>query len=100
MGLDSMMALDLTKLLGKAVGRRQPATLLFNNPTVESLAGFLADTVLGLGRASVAQAAPPQRDEAMVKEAAAIEQMSRSEVEALLATELAELDELQLKERT
>jgi acyl carrier protein len=94
MGLDSMMALDLTKLLGQAAGRRLPATLLFNHPTVESLAGVLAGTVFGWETTNAQTV--PERDEGMAKTAAEIEGMSRAEVEALLESELAQLDEMEL----
>ena len=42
LGLDSLLALELSRSLGAAVGIRLSATLLFDYPTVESLVGFLS----------------------------------------------------------
>jgi polyketide synthase 12/myxalamid-type polyketide synthase MxaB len=51
LGLDSLMAVDLRNGLGNTLGRNLPATLLFDYPTVNALAGYLSRTVLGLEEA-------------------------------------------------
>ncbi len=42
LGLDSLMAVELRNGLNQALDRNFPATLLFEHPTLEALAGFLA----------------------------------------------------------
>jgi acyl transferase domain-containing protein/acyl carrier protein len=51
LGLDSLMAVDLCNGLGNTLGRVLPATLLFDYPTVEVLAGYLSRSVLRLEEA-------------------------------------------------
>lgn len=47
LGLDSLMAIEFRNALSAALGQPLPVTLLFNYPSVEELAGHLAE-VLGL----------------------------------------------------
>lgn len=49
LGLDSLMAVELRNLLGAAVDSSNtiPATLVFDYPTVEAVAGFLSDEAFG-----------------------------------------------------
>jgi acyl transferase domain-containing protein/NADPH:quinone reductase-like Zn-dependent oxidoreductase/acyl carrier protein len=51
LGLDSLMAVELRNGLSNALGCSLPATLLFDYPTVEALAGYLNRNVLGLEEA-------------------------------------------------
>ena len=47
MGLDSLMAVELRNLLGTALGGRTlPATLVFDHPTVEAIAGMVDEARL------------------------------------------------------
>jgi len=61
LGLDSLMAVELRNVLGAALDLTHPipATLVFDYPTVEAIAGFLADQVLGAGAASAAPSGMP-----------------------------------------
>jgi acyl carrier protein len=52
-GLDSLMAVELRNALAALCGERLPASLIFDYPTVQALAGFL------LGRLAGALPAPP-----------------------------------------
>jgi acyl carrier protein len=45
LGLDSLMAVELRNLLGRAVGRSLPATLTFDHPTVDALVEHLSRDV-------------------------------------------------------
>jgi aryl carrier-like protein len=47
MGLDSLMALDLKNRLRSAIGLDVPATVVFEFPTVEAMAGYLDDRLSG-----------------------------------------------------
>lgn len=40
-GLDSIASTEFTRLLGEKIGRELPATLLFDHPSVDSIASFL-----------------------------------------------------------
>jgi polyketide synthase 12/myxalamid-type polyketide synthase MxaB len=48
MGMDSLMAVELKNRLQSGVGQPLPATLTFEYPTIEALAGYLAAAVFGL----------------------------------------------------
>ncbi|VAW80206.1 Polyketide synthase modules and related proteins [hydrothermal vent metagenome] len=50
LGMDSLMAVELSNRLKKDLGTDMPSTLIFDYPTVEALAGYLAEEVLGLGQ--------------------------------------------------
>ncbi len=59
MGMDSLMALDLKKRLQTDLGVELRATVVFNYPTVQALAGFLADLVGGPAAPAPTAAASP-----------------------------------------
>ncbi|WP_018262949.1 type I polyketide synthase [Methylobacterium sp. WSM2598] len=63
LGVDSLMAVELRNRLRKGIGDRVklPATLVFDYPTVEALAGFLGDALAALpdAKAPAADAKAP-----------------------------------------
>jgi len=83
LGLDSLMAVDLRNRLGKDLGlpRSLPATLVFDYPNLEALAGYIGQL---LAPAAPATAPPPAPGDAL----GAIDDLSDEEIEALFAKKL------------
>jgi acyl carrier protein len=89
LGLDSLMAVELRNALGAALGATLPPTLLFDYPTVNAVAGLLAQKIPTMSKEPVAQPARDERErDALVAE---IQELSESEVEAAIARELGTL---------
>lgn len=76
LGLDSLMAIDLSNAVAAGVDRVLPQTALFDYPTLDALARYLVDDVLGLaageGKAAVVEVAlaVPEEDAMTLAEAA------------------------------
>jgi acyl carrier protein len=86
MGLDSLMAVELANSLVRTGGQSLPATLLFDYPTLEALATYLARVWRLEAEVDAAiDAAPPTSAESMN----AVAELSDKEAEALLLEELA-----------
>jgi acyl carrier protein len=78
LGLDSLLALELRNRLGAAMGAKQPATLLFNYPTVAALVAHFAPILVPLA----SDPSPnPGGDDALGAEIAA---MSEAQLAALI----------------
>ncbi|GHD52872.1 polyketide synthase [Thalassobaculum fulvum] len=58
-GLDSLMAVELRNALAGLCGERLPASLIFDYPTVQALAGFLLERMAGALPAPPAEPPPP-----------------------------------------
>jgi len=83
MGLDSLMAVELRNLLGAGLAVEQPlpATLVFDHPTVEAIAGYLRREVLGEGGEPAPPSAGDEADGSAVEDLlASIELMSDDDV--------------------
>jgi len=93
MGMDSLTAVELRNALMELAKITLPATLVFEYPTLESLSDYLAELVLPNITSSTTNASPTVSHIQPALEA--IEQFSEDELEALLAQELATLDESQ-----
>jgi acyl transferase domain-containing protein/NADPH:quinone reductase-like Zn-dependent oxidoreductase/short-subunit dehydrogenase len=83
MGLDSLVSVELRNALAAAIGRPLSATLLFDYPTIDTLAGYLATQVLQI-QTSTGPAATTGRSEHIE----AVRNLSDEEAEAALLREL------------
>jgi acyl carrier protein len=59
LGMDSLMSVELRNVLQRSLGASLPATVAFDNPTVNGLVDYLAAEVLGMKE----EQAPPTREE-------------------------------------
>ncbi|MFO1456197.1 MAG: SDR family NAD(P)-dependent oxidoreductase [Steroidobacteraceae bacterium] len=84
LGLDSLLAVELRNVIGSAIGKSLPATLLFDYPTLDTLTDFLLGELGGASSAAAAAAdvAAAPADANLVE---SIEELSDEEVERQLA---------------
>ncbi len=89
LGVDSLMAVELRTRLGSGLGLKHslPATLLFDYPTIEAVAHFLAKDVFLIDMEPLSPKKTPQDDE-YTQQLNDIEGLSDDEAEALLLEEL------------
>jgi acyl transferase domain-containing protein len=90
LGLDSLMAVELRTLLGAGLGLELPATLMFDHPTIDTIARFLDHMLAGASNG----AAPtvPERDPVAVESTVSeIAGLSDDDVAALLVKRLESL---------
>lgn len=88
MGLDSLMAVELRNRLGTGLGMKRslPATLVFDYPTVEAIAGYLAKDALALEAPQEEQLAEvPVSGKAVSNLLDELEDLSDEEIDRLLS---------------
>jgi myxalamid-type polyketide synthase MxaE and MxaD len=85
LGLDSLLAIELRNRLGAALGAKQPATLLFNYPSVAALAQHFASELIP----AAPDTQPAARAETAIE--AEIAALSDAELEALIEEEFGAL---------
>jgi acyl transferase domain-containing protein/NADPH:quinone reductase-like Zn-dependent oxidoreductase/SAM-dependent methyltransferase len=84
LGLDSLMAVELRNVIGTAVGRNLPATLLFDCPTVDALTVYLCRSVLGLEKAREVPVRESQKMSTGTDVLEQIEDLDDNEIDRLL----------------
>jgi NADPH:quinone reductase-like Zn-dependent oxidoreductase/acyl carrier protein len=100
MGMDSLMAVELKNALDDATGKNLPATIAFEYPTIDAIAGYLLKDILPLSsetieddsRAEVSASTESATDEAF--DLPDLDELSEEELEALLMEKLDDLDDL------
>lgn len=91
LGLDSLMSIELRNRLEDALGVSLSASLIWNYPTVNALAPFLAEK---MGIPLDGQGQEPSAKEAEAKPSSnELEGLDKDELEALLAEELSAIDD-------
>jgi acyl transferase domain-containing protein len=91
LGIDSLLAVELRNDVGAGlgVGQTLPATLVFDHPTIEAMAVYLAARMLQAGPSGAAAHEVRQEEiEEPILSAADLEQYSEEEVEAMLTKRL------------
>lgn len=95
LGFDSLTGVEFCNRVGRSIGQPLNPTLLFDHPTLESLAGHLLRDVLHLECGPEAAKPAPQDELAEVRQQAMsdVEVMSEEEMNALVNQQLEKLQE-------
>jgi acyl transferase domain-containing protein/acyl carrier protein len=94
MGMDSLMAVELKNRLDESLGCSLPATLIFETPTIQDLAEYLAKNVLGWNSSATDNSKSLKGEEERAKALSEVQQLAEDEIEASITLELAELETL------
>jgi len=90
MGMDSLLSLEFKSRLETTLAVRLPATLIFDNPTIESLTQFLASEISGQSSDDQVEHArtPVERRDVTRPLVKRIEELSEAEAEEMLLQKL------------
>jgi len=81
MGLDSLLAIELRNRLGRALGRKLPATLLFESPTLLTLGNALIEDFVEKASETPAPASPKLAADSALE---GLEDLSEEELDRML----------------
>jgi acyl carrier protein len=93
LGIDSLMTLELRNRLETTLGLTLSATLIWNYPTIEALTPFLAEK-LNLPLTADTEVVPAKIESLPTETSDTLDDLSQTDIEALLADELSEIDAL------
>ena len=85
-GLDSLMALDLSAALSRLIGRKLSTTLVYEQPTAQAIASYLARE-LGIESAEPS----PQASDQQMAAIAEVQDLSEQELNAIVSDTLKSL---------
>jgi acyl transferase domain-containing protein len=95
LGFDSLTAVEFCNRLSRSIGQRVNPAVLFDYPTLESLAGYVLRDLLGMEAAGESEPSPPE--DAAAQESAKVlddvENMSEEEMDALVTAQLERLEQ-------
>ncbi len=83
-GMDSLMSVELRNVLQRSLGTSLPATVAFDNPTVNGLVDYLAAEVLGLSQAAAAPVKEAAEDVELDALLADVDSLDEEAVQAML----------------
>jgi acyl carrier protein len=89
LGMDSLMVVELIKRLETAFATSLSATLMFELPTIKNLVDYIGKKVLGWNTTTT----EPEVEEPTM-DLAELQQLSETELEASIAAQLAQLEDL------
>ncbi len=88
MGIDSLMGLEIKKIIDVAIGKNLPATMVFNYPTIDALSEYLLSDVLHLQNGletKLEESEDENKEDDLIKE---VEDLTEEEAEKLLLEKL------------
>jgi acyl carrier protein len=92
LGFDSLTAVEFANRVGRSIGQHLNPAMLFDYPTLESLAGYVVHDALHLESEAAAPLEPQDAaDEASRQAADDVENMSEDEMNALVSRQLEQL---------
>ena len=95
LGFDSLTAVEFCNRVSRSIGQRLNPTVLFDYPTLESLAGYVLRDLLAMepaGESAADEESAESADEEAAKVLDDVETMSEAEMDALVTAQLGRLD--------